>query len=390
MTYFKRKVPKFPRGKIGFIAHESFKDTGAKVDNYIVEKRKEYFSDKSSNNMYLDNYEESYLIEINNIRFSNGEGKAVLEETVSGRDIFIIADVGNYSCTYKMFGMENHMSPDEHFQDIKRTISAIAGKAKRITVIMPLLYAGRQDRRKGRESLDCAMALQELERLGVSSIVTFDAHEPKVQNAVPQINFDSLHSTYGLLKSFIEEINDIKIDSEHMLVVSPDSGAMDRAIYFANVLGLDAGMFYKRRDYSKVIDGKNPIVQHEYLGADVSNRDILIVDDMIASGGSVFDLMDELSERKSNNLYVAVTFAFFTEGLSKFDEYYEKGLFKKVFSTNLTYVPDELKKREWFIEVDMSKHIAHLIHKLNYEESTSKLFDATKKIQQLLQKEKLI
>ncbi len=390
MTYFKRKVPKFPRGKIGFIAHESFKETGAKVDNYIVEKRKEYFSDKSSNNMYLDNYEESYLIEINNIRFSNGEGKAVIEETVSGRDIFIIADVGNYSCTYKMFGMENHMSPDEHFQDIKRTISAIAGKAKRITVIMPLLYAGRQDRRKGRESLDCAMALQELERLGVSSIVTFDAHEPKVQNAVPQINFDSLHSTYGLLKSFIDEINDIKIDNEHMLVVSPDSGAMDRAIYFANVLGLDAGMFYKRRDYSKVIDGKNPIVQHEYLGAEVSNRDILIVDDMIASGGSVFDLMDELSERKSNNLYVAVTFAFFTEGLSKFDEYYEKGLFKKVFSTNLTYVPEELKKREWFVEVDMSKHIAHLIHKLNYEESTSMLFDATKKIQQLLQKKQLL
>jgi ribose-phosphate pyrophosphokinase len=390
MTYFKRKVPKFPRGKIGFIAHESFKDTGEKVDGYIVEKRKEYFSDKTSNNIYLDNFEESYLIKIKNIRFSNGEGKAVLEETVSGRDIFIIADVGNYSCTYNMFGMEMHMSPDEHFQDIKRTISAIAGKAKRITVIMPLLYAGRQDRRKGRESLDCAMALQELERLGVSSIVTFDAHEPKVQNAVPQINFDSLHSTYGLLKSFIEEEEDVKFESDHMLVVSPDSGAMDRAIYFANVLGLDAGMFYKRRDYSKVIDGSNPIVQHEYLGAAVSNKDILIVDDMIASGGSVFDLMDELHEREANNLYVAVTFAFFTQGLERFDEYYEKGLFRKVFSTNLTYIPEELKTREWFVEVDMSKHIAHLIHKLNYEESTSKLFDATEKIQKLLKKEKIL
>lgn len=385
MTYFKRKVPKFPRGKIGFIAHESFKETGNKVDSYIVQKRREYFSDKSSNNIYLDNSEESYLIDSKNIRFSNGEGKAVLEETVSGRDIFIIADVGNYSCTYKMFGMEINMSPDEHFQDIKRTISAIAGKAKRITVIMPLLYAGRQDRRKGRESLDCAMALQELERLGVSSIVTFDAHEPKVQNAVPQISFDSLHSTYGLLKGFILTETDIEIKSDNMLIVSPDSGAMDRAIYFANVLGLDVGMFYKRRDYSKVVDGKNPIVQHEYLGTDVENKHILIVDDMIASGGSVFDIMDQLSEENAKNIYVAVTFAFFTEGLAKFDEYYEKGLFKRVFSTNLTYVPEDLKKREWFVEVDMSKHIAHLIHKLNYEESTSMLFDATEKIQALLE-----
>ncbi len=391
MSHQENKGTKLPYGKIGIIALESFRETGKKVDQYVVDKRRKDREKQVDNPFYMIDPEDSYLININSIRFSNGEGKAVITETMRGRDVYILADVGNYSCTYDMFGFTNHMGPDEHFQDIKRTVSAIGGQARRITVIMPLLYASRQDRRKGRESLDCAMALQELERIGVKSVVTFDAHEPKVQNSVPLIGFDSLHSTYGLLKCLIEEeIDNLEIDSEKMIVISPDSGAMDRAIYFASVLGIDVGMFYKRRDYSKVVNGTNPIVQHEYMGADVEDKDILIVDDMIASGGSVFDLLDELKSRKARNIYVCVSFAFFTAGLDKFNDYYNRGLFKKVFSTNLTYVPESLNKIEWFRHVDMSKHLAHLIHRMNFQESTSSLFDATGKIRKLLEKKNLV
>jgi len=391
MSQQEHKGTRLPYGKIGIIALESFRETGKKVDQFVVQKRRDDREKYRGNTLYIVDDEDSYLIDIDNIRFSNGEGKAIIKETMRGRDVYILSDIGNYSCTYDMFGFTNHMGPDEHFQDIKRTVSAIGGQARRITVIMPLLYASRQDRRKGRESLDCAMALQELERIGVKSVVTFDAHEPKVQNSIPLIGFDSLHSTYGLLKGLIQsEMNNLTIDSENMIVISPDSGAMDRAIYFASVLEIDVGMFYKRRDYSKVINGTNPIVQHEYMGADVEGKDILIVDDMIASGGSVFDLLDELKFRKAKNVYVCVTFAFFTAGLDKFNDYYNRGLFKKVFSTNLSYIPENLNDIEWFHQVDMSKHIAHLIHRLNFQQSTSSLFDATGKIRKLLEKKNIV
>ena len=382
--YFDGKSPKLPHGKLGIIALDSCDNLGGQIDGHIVKKRNDSFSDISSKYVYFDKLKDSYLLDADTVRFSNGEGKAFLKESVRGKDIYIIADVGNYNCTYEMFGQKVMKGPDEHFQDIKRIISAIGGKARRVTVIMPLLYASRQDKRKGRESLDCALALQELERLGVESIITFDAHETKVQNAIPQVSFESLHSTYGILKELIMYNEDLSINKEGMMIVSPDSGAMDRAIYYAGILGLDVGLFYKRRDYSRIVKGANPIVQHEYMGADVSGKDILVVDDMIASGGSVLDLMEQLNARGVKDIYIGVTFGFFTEGLAKFDEYYEKGLFKRVIATNLTYVPEELKKREWFQMSDMSKHLANLIHKLNYDESITSLFTATGKIRDLL------
>ncbi|RCW85945.1 ribose-phosphate pyrophosphokinase [Halanaerobium sp. DL-01] len=285
-----------------------------------------------------------------------------------------------------MFGTENRMSPDDHFQDIKRMISAIAGKARRISVIMPMLYEGRQDKRNSRESLDCAMALQELENLGVENIFTFDAHETRVQNAIPLIGFESLHSTYQIIKSMVETQNELQVDKSKLLVISPDTGAMDRAIYYASVLGLDVGLFYKRRDYKKIVNGKNPIIQHEYMGSKVAGKDVLIVDDMIASGESVFDIARELKQKDAENIYVAVSFALFTEGIDKMDEYYKKGIIKKLFSTNLTYIPEKFKQADWFQEVDMSQLIATLIDKVNYDDSISPLLDATDKIKKFLQK----
>ncbi len=283
-----------------------------------------------------------------------------------------------------MFGFKNHKSPDDHFQDIKRVLSAIGGKARRITVIMPLIYAGRQHRRKVRESLDCAIALQELERLGVGDIITFDVHDPNVQNAVPLISFDNLYPTYEILKTFIKEEKDLLIDKTKMLVISPDTGAMDRAIYYSSVLGLDIGLFYKRRDHSKVVSGKNPIVQHEYIGRSIEGQNILIVDDMISSGESIFDIVTELKKHKAEKIYVSTTFSLFTEGIDKFNEFYEKGLINKVYSTNLTYIPQNVKDSKWFKEVDISQFIANIIDNLNYDKSISPLLDATKNVKDLL------
>lgn len=357
-------------GELGIIALESCKELGKKIDEHIKLKRK---TDKS------------FLVPIQEIRFSNGEGKVKLPESVRGKDIYILCDIGNYSCTYNMFGIENHKGPDEHFQDIKRTVSAIRGKAKRITVIMPLLYESRQHRRKGRESLDCALALQELERLGVQEVLTFDAHDPNVQNAIPLMSFENLYPTYDIVKTIITEEKEIKIKNEdNMLVISPDTGAMDRAIYYSSVLGVDVGMFYKRRDHSTVVNGKNPIVKHEYMGRDVENQDVLIVDDMIASGESVLDIARELKNRKARNIYVATTFAFFTEGLDKFKKYYEDGTLARVYSTNLTYISPELKKAEWFREVDMSDLLSIIINKLNRDLSIAKFMDATYLLHELL------
>lgn len=355
--------------ELGIIALESCKELGDAVDKYIQAKR---------------NCNDSFLIPTNEIRFSNGEGKVKISETVRGKDIYILCDIGNYSCTYKMFGFKNHKGPDEHFQDIKRTISAIKGKASRITVIMPLLYESRQHRRKGRESLDCALALRELERLGVDEILTFDVHDPNVQNAVPLMSFENIYPTYDIVKSLIKDQSSLELNKDKLLVISPDTGAMDRAIYYSSVLGVDVGLFYKRRDHSLVVNGKNPIVEHEYMGRDVEGKDVLIVDDMIASGESVLDIALELKNRKARNVYVATTFAFFTEGLEKFDKFYKDGVITKVYSTNLTYVPEKLRESEWFYRVDMSEFLARIINRLNHGKSISKYMDATEIIRTLL------
>lgn len=379
-----KTITKIPFGQLGIIIHESCKELGKKVDDYIVERRKEEFANSCSE-YHLEEIKESYIIDNEIIRFSNGEAKGHLKETIRGKDIFILADIGNYSVTYNMFGIKNRMSPDDHFQDIKRLISAIAGKARRIHLIMPLLYESRQDKRNSRESLDCAMALQELENMGVENIFTFDAHETRVQNAIPQTGFESLHSTYQIIKAMNNSEAEIPFDKDEMMVISPDTGAMDRAIYYAGVLGLDVGLFYKRRDYKKIVDGRNPIIQHEYMGADVAGKDILIVDDMIASGGSVFDIAKELKNKNARNVYVAVSFTFFTNGIEKMDEYYEKGYIKKLFSTNLTYVPQKFKDSDWFEEVDMSKLISLLIDTVNYDDSVSPILDATNKIKSFIE-----
>ncbi|KXS49992.1 ribose-phosphate pyrophosphokinase [Halanaerobium congolense] len=379
-----KTITKIPFGQLGIIIHESCKELGKKVDDYIVERRKEEFANSCSE-YHLEEIKESYIIDNEIIRFSNGEAKGHLKETIRGKDIFILADIGNYSVTYNMFGIKNRMSPDDHFQDIKRLISAIAGKARRIHLIMPLLYESRQDKRNSRESLDCAMALQELENMGVENIFTFDAHETRVQNAIPQTGFESLHSTYQIIKAMNNSEAEIHFDKDEMMVISPDTGAMDRAIYYAGVLGLDVGLFYKRRDYKKIVDGRNPIIQHEYMGADVAGKDILIVDDMIASGGSVFDIAKELKNKNARNVYVAVSFTFFTNGIEKMDEYYEKGYIKKLFSTNLTYVPQKFKDSDWFEEVDMSKLISLLIDTVNYDDSVSPILDATNKIKSFIE-----
>ena len=357
--------------ELGLLVLESCKELGNAVDKYIQAKRE---------------VNESFIIPIEEIRFSNGEGKVKLPQTVRGKDIYILCDIGNYSCTYEMFGFTNHKGPDEHFQDIKRTVSAIRGKARRITVIMPLLYESRQHRRKGRESLDCALALQELERLGVNEVITFDVHDPNVQNAVPLLSFENIYPTYDIVKSLIHNEETLERDKEKLLVISPDTGAMDRAIYYSSVLGVDVGLFYKRRDHSTVVNGKNPIVEHEYMGRDVAGKDVLIVDDMIASGESVLDIAKELKKRNVRNVYVATSFAFFTEGLEKFNKYYEDGIIARVYSTNLTYVPENLKNSPWFKEVDMSEFLARIINRLNYDKSIAKYMDATKVIQELLTK----
>ena len=351
------------------IALESCKELGNAIDKLIQEKR---------------NTNDSYLIPIDEIRFSNGEGKVKISESVRGKDIYILCDIGNYSCTYKMFGFVNHKGPDEHFQDIKRTVSAIRGKAAKITVIMPLLYESRQHRRKGRESLDCALALQELERLGVNEVLTFDVHDPNVQNAIPLLSFENFYPTYDIVKALVKTEEDLELNKDKLIVISPDTGAMDRAIYYSSVLGVDVGLFYKRRDHSTIVNGKNPIVQHEYMGRDVAGRDVLIVDDMIASGESVLDIATELKKRNVKNVYVATTFGFFTEGLEKFNKFHEDGIIKRVYSTNLTYIPDSLRDASWYRAVDMSELVSKIINKLNHDKSIASYMDATRVIRDLL------
>ncbi|MCK5812241.1 MAG: ribose-phosphate pyrophosphokinase [Clostridiales bacterium] len=355
-------------GDLGIILLNGSKEFGKLVDNDLVAMR------RGENKTYLVNVEE--------VRFSNGEGKVVLKETVRGKDIYIIADVGNYGCTYDMFGYENRMGPDEHFQSIKRTISAIGGNARRINVIMPLLYSGRQHKRKGRESLDCAVALQELVRLGVHNIITVDAHDPRVENAIPLHGFENMYPTFDMLRAIL--LGDTPLeDNGNIIIVSPDTGAMDRAIYYAEAIGVDVGLFYKRRDYSKVVNGKNPIVEHSYLGGSLEGKDVVIVDDMLSSGESVLDIAIQAKKRLANNVYCTVSFAFFTEGTEKFDEAYENGIIKRIYCSNLSYVDDEIRNKPWFIEVDMSYMISEVIDRLNFDISLSEMFDVGNRLKEL-------
>lgn len=375
-----------PVGTLGIIALESSKNLGSKVNDYIVAWRKERNSEHKTTIAFAGYQRDSYLLEASCPRFGSGEAKGVIKESVRGSDLYLIVDVCNYSLTYSVCGHTNHMSPDDHYQDLKRVIAAVGGKARRITVIMPFLYESRQHKRSSRESLDCALALQELTNMGVESIITFDAHDPRVQNSIPLKSFETVQPTYQFIKALLKHVPDIKMDAEHMMVISPDEGGMSRAVYYANVLGVDMGMFYKRRDYTKIVDGRNPIVAHEFLGTDIEGKDMLIIDDMISSGDSMIDVATELKRRKAGRIFVACTFGLFTNGLDKFDKAVEEGLIYKVLTTNLVYQPEELLTKDYYISVDMSKYIALLIDTLNHDASISDLLSPTERIQEVLDK----
>ena len=332
---------------------------------------------------------DTFLIESSCPRFSSGDGKGMIKSTVRGYDLFFIVDVGNYSLTYNYFGQENRMSPDDHYQDLKRLIQAASGKAHRVNVVMPLLYGGRPHRRSYRESLDCAYMLQELQHMGVSNLLTFDAHDPRVQNAVPVMGFDNLMPTYQVLKKLFKDFPDLSTDKNDFMIVSPDEGALNRNMYYASVLGVELGMFYKRRDYSRIVDGRNPIVAHEYLGASVEGKDVFVADDIISSGESVLDIAENVKERRANRFFAYATYAIFTNGLEKFDKAYEQGLIDGIFGSNLTYLKPELRNRPWFHEVDVSKYIAYFISALNHDVSISSLLDPHSKIEALLKKRAL-
>lgn len=355
---------------LAIIAMKGCEQIASEINYYLCEWR--------------DGESSDYLMPTSCPRFGSGEAKGVVERTARGRDIFIIADMFNYGITYKMYGVANRMSPDDHFQDLKRTVAALGGKARRVTVIMPMLYEGRQHKRSGRESLDCAIALQELENMRVSNIITFDAHDPRVQNAIPLSDFDNLQPTYQFLKALVRRYPEIKFDKQKLLIVSPDEGGMQRCMYYSSVLGLDLGMFYKKRDYSVIIDGKNPIVSHSWLGSDVAGKDVIIVDDMISSGESMLDVAGKLRDRGARRIFVFSTFGLFCNGLEKFDEAYQKDLFTCIFTSNLIYRPQELIDRPWYCEVNMAKYLAYIIDAINEECSVSEMFNPYAKIKALL------
>ncbi|WP_313130314.1 ribose-phosphate pyrophosphokinase [Anaerocolumna sp.] len=381
-------IETIPVGPLGIIALESSKELGQKVNNYIVSWRNELNSEHTSTIAFAGYQRDSYLINASCPRFGSGEAKGIIKETVRGDDLYLLVDVCNYSLTYSVCGQVNHMSPDDHYQDLKRIIAAVGGKARRITVIMPFLYESRQHKRSSRESLDCALALQELTNMGVESIITFDAHDPRVQNAIPLKSFETVQPTYQFIKALLKNVPDLNLDPNHMMVISPDEGGMSRAVYFANVLGIDLGMFYKRRDYSTIVNGRNPIVAHEFLGDDIEGKDMLIIDDMISSGESMIDVATELKKRKAGKIFVCATFGLFTNGFKKFDEAYEQGLIDRVLTTNLVYQSAELLSKPYYISVDMSKYIALLIDTLNHDKSISEFLSPTERIQKLLNKYK--
>ncbi|HIS06259.1 phosphoribosylpyrophosphate synthetase [Lachnoclostridium sp. An196] len=375
-----------PIAPLKVAALEGCRDLAENVDRFLVEFREKSNPDFPDTPTFQGYHEDSYLVRSACPRFGTGEAKGILYDSVRGVDLFIMADITNYSLTYTVCGHENHMSPDDHYQDLKRVISATNGKARRINVIMPFLYESRQHKRSQRESLDCAFALQELVDMGVSNIITFDAHDPRVCNAIPLYGFDSFNPPYQFIRGLIRAVPDLKIDKDHLMVISPDEGAMGRAVYFAGVLGVEMGMFYKRRDYSRVVNGKNPIVAHEFLGDDLHGKDAIIIDDMISSGESMLDVARQIKNRGAKRVFVCTTFGLFTDGLEKFDDYYKKGYIDRVVTTNLTYRPPELLSRPYYVEANMTKFLAAIIDCINHDTSTEHVNDPTERIHALLEK----
>ncbi len=383
-----RVLETIPVGSLGIIPLPSCRELGRKVDGYLVQWRRES-ANEHKNTIAFQGYErDSYLVSTKVPRFGSGEAKGIVQESVRGRDLYLMVDVCNYSLTYRLYGKENHMSPDDHYQDLKRIIAACAGKARRITVIMPFLYESRQHKRSTRESLDCALALKELVRMGVDNILTFDAHDPRVQNAIPLHGFETVQPSYQFIKALLGNVPDIQVDSDHLMVVSPDEGGMSRAIYIANVLGVDMGMFYKRRDYTRVENGRNPIVAHEFLGSNVEGKDIIVIDDMISSGESMIDVAGKLKELRAGRIFLYSTFGLFTNGMEKFDRAFEEGIFYRLLTTNLVYQTPELLARPYYISCEMSKYIALLIDTLNHDASISDLLDPYERIHRLLERYK--
>ena len=379
-----RILETMPDGALGLIPLKSCEELGAKVDQYLVgwrEKREHAHKNEAAFKGY---HRDSYIISTSVPRFGTGEAKGVIKESVRGYDLYLMVDVTNYSLTYSVSGHENHMSPDDHYADLKRIIAAVGGKARRITAIIPFLYESRQHKRTARESLDCALALQELTAMGVDNIITFDAHDPRVQNAIPLKGFETVQPAYQFIKGILKNCDDLKLDNDHLMIISPDEGGTNRAVYLANVLGVDMGMFYKRRDYSKIVDGRNPIVAHEFLGTSVEGKDVIIIDDMISSGESMIDVATELKKRKANRIFVVATFGLFTNGLDRFDKAVEDGTIYKVVTTNLTYQTPELLSRPYYINCDMSKYIAYIIDTLNHDSSISDLLNPYDRIQKLV------
>ena len=381
-----RTLENIPVGPLGFIPVNGCQELGKKVDDYLVKWRKEAEANASKTIVIEDYVKDSYIVDAKVPRFGSGEAKGIINESVRGKDIYIMVDVCNYSLTYSLSGHVNRMSPDDHFQNLKRVIAAIGGKARRINVIMPFLYESRQHKRSSRESLDCALALQELVRMGVDNIITFDAHDPRVQNAIPLHGFETVRPTYQFIKALLRKHPDLKIDSDHLMAISPDEGATERAVYMANVLGIDMGMFYKRRDYSRIVDGRNPIVAHEFLGSSVEGKDVIIIDDMVSSGDSMLDVARQLKDRKANRIFCASTFGLFTNGLEKFDKAYEEGILHGVLTTNLIYQTPELLQRDWYINCDLSKYIALIIDTLNHDGSISEILNPSARIQNIVKK----
>lgn len=382
-------VQTIPYGPLGIIALPGCEELATKIDKYLVKWRKNQAEEHKDTIAFYGYQRDTYMIDTSIARFGSGEGKAVINDTIRGYDLYIVADCFNYSVTYNMYSMDVPKSPDDHFSDLKRVISAASSKAKRINVIMPMLYEGRQHKRSSRESLDCAMALQELTNLGVENIITFDAHDQRVQNSIPHKSFENVMPTYQMIKALVNTVDDIATDPEHLMVISPDEGAMQRCIYFATQLGVNLGMFYKRRDYTKVVNGRNPIVAHQYLGESVEGKDIIIVDDMISSGESMLEVAKKLKELKAKRIFVCTTFGLFCAGLDVFDKAYEEGVFEKVFTTNGVYQSPELLSREWYQSVELSKYLAYFLDTINHDLSVSSLLDSSDKIHNLLVKKGL-
>lgn len=381
-----RNLENIPVGALGIIALDGCEEMGNRVNDYLVKWRKEDGHIHKTDVAFSGYEKESYLINAKVPRFGSGEAKGIIGESVRGKDIYLMVDVCNYSLTYSLSGHTNHMSPDDHFQNLKRIIAAIGGKGRRLNVIMPFLYESRQHKRSSRESLDCALALQELVRMGVDNIITFDAHDPRVQNAIPLSGFETVRPTYQFVKGLLRHVKDLQIDSQHMMAISPDEGATGRAVYLANVLNLDMGMFYKRRDYTRIVNGRNPIVAHEFLGSSVEGKDVIILDDMISSGDSILDVARQLKHRNAKRIYAAATFGLFTNGMEKFDQAYEEGIINGILTTNLIYQTPELLSRPYYINCDMSKYIALMIDTLNHDGSISSILNPVDRIHHVVDK----